>query len=146
MTCGMNWSVATTSVSPCQWHSPRMCSMIGRLTIGTIGLGRRDVSGRRRVPSPPAMMTAFIGSSSLCAARGICHVRPLLGQRLGVDTACFDGVLDGRGQREREADPDEIRTERERASGVYHVAENAERDARNGDERPVPDLSLIHIS
>ena len=38
-----------------------MCSIIGRLTSGAIGLGWFDVSGRRRLPSPPAMMTAFIG-------------------------------------------------------------------------------------
>ena len=37
-----------------------MCSIIGRLAIGSIGLGAFDVSGRSRVPSPPAMITAFI--------------------------------------------------------------------------------------
>ena len=36
-----------------------MCSMHGLPTIGTIGFGWFDVSGRRRVPSPPAMTTAF---------------------------------------------------------------------------------------
>ena len=41
-----------------------MCSMQGLPTIGTIGFGWLDVSGRRRVPSPPAMTTAFTGSSS----------------------------------------------------------------------------------
>ena len=39
-----------------------MCSMQGLPTMGTIGLGWFDVSGRRRVPSPPAMTTAFIAS------------------------------------------------------------------------------------
>ena len=33
--------------------------MHGLPTIGTIGLGWFEVSGRRRVPSPPAMTTAF---------------------------------------------------------------------------------------
>ena len=33
--------------------------MHGLPTIGTIGFGWFDVSGRRRVPSPPAMTTAF---------------------------------------------------------------------------------------
>ena len=37
-----------------------MCSMQGLPTIGTIGLGWFEVSGRRRVPSPPAITTAFI--------------------------------------------------------------------------------------
>jgi hypothetical protein len=34
--------------------------MHGFPTIGTIGLGWLDVSGRSLVPSPPAMTTAFI--------------------------------------------------------------------------------------
>ena len=37
-----------------------MCSIIGRLASGIIGLGRFEVSGRSRVPSPPAMITAFM--------------------------------------------------------------------------------------
>ena len=37
-----------------------MCSMHGLPTIGTIGFGWFDVRGLRRVPSPPAMTTAFI--------------------------------------------------------------------------------------
>ena len=35
------------------------CSSIGLLTIGIIGLGWLLVSGRSRVPSPPARMTVF---------------------------------------------------------------------------------------
>ena len=42
-----------------------MCSIIGLLTIGTMGLGRSQVSGRRRVPDPPAIKTAFIRFQSL---------------------------------------------------------------------------------
>ena len=37
-----------------------MCSMHGLPQIGTIGLGWFEVSGRRRVPSPPAMTTPFM--------------------------------------------------------------------------------------
>jgi len=33
--------------------------MHGLPTTGTIGLGWFDVSGRKRVPSPPAITTAF---------------------------------------------------------------------------------------
>ena len=37
-----------------------MCSIIGALTRGIIGFGAFEVSGRSRVPSPPAMITAFM--------------------------------------------------------------------------------------
>ena len=57
--CGMNASVTTTSSNPCRRSSSRMCSMHGLPTIGTIGFGWFDVSGRSRVPSPPAITTAF---------------------------------------------------------------------------------------
>src|ERR1700712_3391156 len=41
-------------------RSRTMCSIIGTLAIGIIGFGWLLVSGRRRVPSPPARITAFI--------------------------------------------------------------------------------------
>ena len=37
-----------------------MCSIMGLFAMGTIGLGILTVSGRRRVPKPPAMIIAFI--------------------------------------------------------------------------------------
>src|SRR6202035_2018985 len=37
-----------------------MCQRIGRPPISTIGLGRTPVSSLRRVPNPPARITAFI--------------------------------------------------------------------------------------
>src|SRR3954453_20350865 len=49
--------------------------MIGRLATGSSGLGWFAVIGRRRVPSPPAMTTAFNGFAApfrfppLCAPR-----------------------------------------------------------------------------
>src|SRR2546423_14278706 len=49
--------------------------MIGRLTTGSSGLGWFAVIGRSRVPSPPAMTTAFNGFAApsrfppLCAPR-----------------------------------------------------------------------------
>ena len=46
-----------------------MCSMHGLPTIGTIGFGWFEVSGRRRVPSPPAMTTAFIAAAPSSASR-----------------------------------------------------------------------------
>ena len=36
-----------------------MCSIIGLLASGIIGFGVLLVSGRSRVPSPPARITAF---------------------------------------------------------------------------------------
>src|SRR6185312_5095286 len=44
--------------------------MNGRSTSGTTGLGTVEVSGRRRVPSPPTKMTACISGSS-CGAAGV---------------------------------------------------------------------------
>ncbi len=40
------------------------CSITGLLTIGIIGLGRLLVRGLRRVPSPPAIIIAFMWSPS----------------------------------------------------------------------------------
>src|ERR1700689_2070346 len=37
-----------------------MCHNIGRLPIGTMGLGRYSVSSRNRVPLPPQSITTFI--------------------------------------------------------------------------------------
>ena len=37
-----------------------MWCITGLLAIGASGFGRREVSGRRREPSPPAITTAFI--------------------------------------------------------------------------------------
>ena len=53
------WTVTTVSVNWCRFKSRSTCSMIGRLTTGSRGLGMLVVMGRRRVPSPPAMTTAF---------------------------------------------------------------------------------------
>ena len=38
--------------------------MIGRFTTGRRGLGMLEVIGRRRVPSPPAITTAFMSEAS----------------------------------------------------------------------------------
>jgi hypothetical protein len=45
-----------------------MCSIIGRFTSGSMGLGTFEVSGRRRVPSPPAMITAFTAAFLLVSS------------------------------------------------------------------------------
>ena len=68
MALGRKATVTTMSVMPWRRSSDTMCSIIGRPTRGSIGLGRFDVCGRKRVPSPPAMITAFIRCSSRGAA------------------------------------------------------------------------------
>src|SRR5215472_2821747 len=59
---------------PCRRSRSTMCSMTGLLATGARGLGRREVSGRNRDPSPPAITTAFMCggplSSDPCANRG----------------------------------------------------------------------------
>src|SRR5712692_1892231 len=67
MVCGRKARVTTMSSKPCSFRSLTMCSIIGRLTTGIMGFGALDVRGRSRVPSPPAMMTAFMWRPS-CGA------------------------------------------------------------------------------
>src|SRR3954462_10938561 len=66
MWLAMKATVTTMSSTPSAFSRSTMCSIIGRLTIGIIGLGTIEVSGRSRVPSPPAMITAFIDAPSCC--------------------------------------------------------------------------------
>src|SRR3974390_2842717 len=51
-----------TSSTPWPRSHSSMNEMKGRSTSLTIGLGTFEVSGRRRVPSPPARITAWIRS------------------------------------------------------------------------------------
>jgi hypothetical protein len=46
---------------------------MGLLANGTIGFGMLLVRGRKRVPNPPAMMTAFMGGCFLGLENGIQH-------------------------------------------------------------------------
>ena len=48
------------SVIPCCFSRSTMWCIIGLFISGTIGFGVLQVSGRNRVPNPPAMMTAFM--------------------------------------------------------------------------------------
>ena len=63
MALAMKATVTTMSSKPCWRSRLTTCSIMGRLAMGSIGLGWFEVSGRRRVPSPPAMITAFMGAS-----------------------------------------------------------------------------------
>ena len=49
-----------TSSIPCSRSHSSMNAMNGLSTSCTIGLGRLEVSGRRRVPLPPTRITACI--------------------------------------------------------------------------------------
>src|SRR6187551_2896073 len=60
-----------TSSTPWPRSQSSMKAMNGRSTSGTTGLGTREVSGRSRVPSPPARMRACTGRALAGAvARG----------------------------------------------------------------------------
>src|SRR5438093_7057037 len=63
MTDAMYWSVTNESSMPWRLRSSKICPRHGLSTMGTIGFGRLIVSGRRRLPSPPAMTTACIAAS-----------------------------------------------------------------------------------
>ena len=78
MALAMKATVTTMSSMPWRFSSSTMCSIIGRLTSGSIGLGALDVRGRSRVPSPPAMITAFMGRTYPGAAGGGAAGPPVL--------------------------------------------------------------------
>src|SRR5674476_1109050 len=63
MALAMKATVTTMSSNPCWRSRLTTCSIIGMLAMGNIGLGWLEVRGRSRVPSPPAMITAFMGPS-----------------------------------------------------------------------------------
>src|SRR5689334_18176139 len=50
--------------------------MIGRLATGRSGLGMLEVMGRRRVPSPPAITTAFMSEASSSKRRRSSRLHP----------------------------------------------------------------------
>src|SRR3954452_19388707 len=67
---------------------PMMCSRMGRSPTGTSGLGMIVVYGRRRVPSPPARMTALIGTlRGGVAVAGVEGIGKLPGVQRGDDLA-----------------------------------------------------------
>src|SRR5215218_6474290 len=76
---------------PCRRSSSTMCSIIGRFTSGIIGLGWFEVRGRRRVPSPPAMITAFTSGNLPRRERSPCGLP--LGAALGDGLAAERHVL-----------------------------------------------------
>src|SRR5690348_12175153 len=61
----MNPQPRITSSTPCRRSHWSMYEMNGRPTSGTTGLGIVEVSGRRRVPSPPARISACMSPRPL---------------------------------------------------------------------------------
>ena len=96
--------MTTMSSKPCSRSSSTMCSMHGLPTIGTIGFGWFDVSGRRRVPSPPAITTAFTSKTSRRA--------------LATYTPSDDERGRGRPRRSRAASRARVRDDHEAEAGV----------------------------
>src|SRR4051794_5876499 len=72
------------SSNPCRRSSRRTCSMIGRLATGSMGLGWLAVIGRSRVPSPPAMTTAFNGFAAPSRYLPLCVYPTAAGQALDL--------------------------------------------------------------
>src|SRR4051794_9224229 len=106
--CGRNARVMITSSKPCFLSSSRMCSMQGLPTIGTIGFGWFDVSGRRRVPSPPAITTALISGpgAGQAGASALWSLRRAYGSCEHL-TARLEDVLAERDECERETGPED---------------------------------------
>ena len=75
MALAMKATVTTMSSNPCWRSRLTTCSIIGMLAIGNIGLGWLEVNGRSRVPSPPAMITAFT-TATPPAGRGVRRPAP----------------------------------------------------------------------
>ena len=80
MALAMNATVTTMSSKPCGRSRLTTCSIIGMLAMGSMGFGWFDVSGRSLVPSPPAMMTAFIATVSSFVGRRRRPPSPRLGR------------------------------------------------------------------
>src|SRR6516225_6007361 len=96
------------SSNPCRLSSRRTCSMIGRLATGSMGLGWLAVIGRSRVPSPPAMTTAFNGFAAPFAAfRLYFPHEPTLGMYpTAVGQASYLGHVQHRGPPVQDGSPD----------------------------------------
>ena len=138
-----------------------MCSMHGLPTIGTIGFGWFEVSGRSRVPSPPAITTAFICATSRRTLTDVVRAaartasadadpeedeRPVRA-RLGVDQDEADRrVEQPRRSLAEEADL-ERRTRAARRTGATDEHDVADEDDRERDPgEPVVDPEQDHAA
>src|SRR5215831_10319729 len=87
---------------PWRRRSSTMCSMQGLPTMGTIGFGWFDVSGRRRVPSPPAITTALTPASRARSRLG--HLDPPAAADRPPRRGCVEHCS---GDGEADADPED---------------------------------------
>src|SRR5207244_12531662 len=98
------------SVKPCWRTSRRSCSIMGRPTTGSIGLGWLLVSGRSRAPWPPAMTTTFIpgmiAGRPPRSASGPPAAQPPLLSSAADGPGDVEGVDDGRHVVEDQAGPE----------------------------------------
>src|SRR3954468_11266530 len=84
-----------TSSTPWRRSHSSMNAMNGRSTSGTTGLGTVEVSGRRRVPSPPTRMTACISADPPGAAlrmRALAAADALVDESGGLDRRAVERV------------------------------------------------------
>src|SRR5690606_25170092 len=56
---GMWWRLIAICVMPCARNQAMLCASRGRPPTSIIGLGQASVNGPRRVPLPPASISAF---------------------------------------------------------------------------------------
>src|SRR4051812_4248489 len=133
----MNETVTTRSSKPCSFSSRMMCSIIGWLTSGIIAFCWLEVRGRSRLPSPPAMITAFIGRQRLSCLGSSCRRRryPPFGQSPAGEGDVGDGGVQTEGEAGYGAGPREhvgqavprqvLRVSREEEREGEHQAEGA---------------------
>src|SRR6185312_7221394 len=98
---------------PWRLSKSMMCSITGLLTTGARGLGKREVSGRKREPSPPAITTALMGTPS---KNTISHGLFLYHVFLGIDRAF--GMKNGSQAGELRIGCDFIETQRQFSAPV----------------------------
>src|SRR3712207_6775526 len=85
MTLARYWTVTTISVMPWILSSSMIWAITWRSTIGTMGLGRLIVRGRRREPSPPAITTAFTAWLLSFADGGLFRVKRSIARRMWAE-------------------------------------------------------------
>src|SRR5579859_5792234 len=83
-----------TSSTPCRRSHSSMYEMKGWPARGTTGLGMVEVSGRSRVPSPPARIRACT-SCPLSAADALVHESGGLDDVAGEEVAAVDDQAPG---------------------------------------------------
>src|SRR5438093_7714312 len=132
MTFARYWRVTTASLKPCRFTRSKMWPRHGLFTIATIGLGRLIVSGRRRLPSPPAITTAFtfaiVGAASVPSGSA-----PHAAATVAREQGDGDGELDGADHGLQPRVPRRS-LERDHACELQHRGDDAQRAREEGDE------------